>query len=485
MVNTLSAGTLMLSEYKSYTLLLSNLMQNYLRYTNQFNGVQMKIFIQKISILLIATASLQAQSETLVFDHVNIIPMDKEHVLYDHRVIVVDDKITRIEPSSAKLTLKPDRVIEATGQYMIPGLADTHYHQNGWSTEKDDLQYKLLIANGVTSILDMGEWDGQDAIATRYRANKKSTLSPFFSTVGPQLDANNIKTPEDAVKMVLFHKTRGYDFIKIHGNIAKDAYLTLLDEAEKAGIPTVGHTQRDKPFELALRMASIVHAEDIVMAFSDESNLSVVDMDETLAKDIATQVKDSGIYVAPTLSTVAMIQDWTDPQRFEALKTREINKYLPKDDLAWWLSPESDYFQPFFKSEHGLDYINKVIKGSKMLTAALHNAGVPLLIGSDSFGIQVTGFSVHEDMEQLQSVGVSPYHVLRAATVMPARFLKRSASAGTINEGKNAQFVLLNKNPLINIKNTRAITGVMLKGQWFDKNQLDEMLKQAEEAYKK
>jgi hypothetical protein len=445
----------------------------------------MKIFIQKISILLIATTSLQAQSETLVFDHVNIIPMDKEHVLYDHRVIVVDDKITRIEPSSVKLTVKADRIIESTDQYMIPGLSDTHYHQNGWSTEKDDLQYKLLIANGVTSVLSMGEWGGQDAIATRYRANKKSTLSPFFATVGPQLDNNNIKTPEDAIKMVQFHQDRGYDFIKIHGNIAKDAYLTLLDEAEKSGIQTLGHTQRDKPFELSLRMANIVHAEDIVMAFSDESNLSVVDMDEKLAKDIATQVKDSGIYVAPTISTVAMIQDWTDPQRFEVLKVRPINKYLPKDALAWWLSPESDYFQPFFKSEHGLEYIDKVIKGTRMLTTELHKAGVPLLIGSDSFGIQVTGFSVHEDMEQLQSVGVSPYHVLRAATVMPARFLKRTASAGTINEGKNAQFVLLDKNPLDDIKNTRAIAGVMLKGQWFERSQLDEMLKQAEEAYKK
>lgn len=274
--------------------------------------------------------------------------MDKERVLYDHRVIVVDDKITRIEPSSSRLKVKADRIIESTDQYMIPGFSDTHYHQNGWSIEEDDLQYKLLIANGVTSVLGMGEWGGQDTIATRYRANRKSTMSPFFSTVGPQLDANNIKTPEDAIKMVQFHKDRGYDFIKIHGNIAIDAYLTLLDEAEKAGIPTLGHTQRDKPFELALRMANIVHAEDIVMAFSDESNLLVVDMEEKLAKDIATQVKDSGIYVAPTLSKVAMIQDWTDPQRFKALKAREINKYLPKDDLAWWLSPKSDYHQEFF-----------------------------------------------------------------------------------------------------------------------------------------
>ncbi|MFT6100053.1 MAG: imidazolonepropionase-like amidohydrolase [Arenicella sp.] len=445
----------------------------------------MKNLIIKISLLLIATASVPAQSATLVFDHVNIIPMDKEQVLYDQRVTVVDDKIFSIEPASSKLKIKADRIVDSRGQFMIPGLSDTHYHQIGYSIEADDLQYKLLIANGITSVLSMGEWKGQDTIAIRNRANKKATLSPFFSTVGPQLEDHNVKTSEDAIKMVQHHKERGYDFIKVHGNIATDAYFTLLDEAEKAGISVVGHTQRDKPFEFALRMASIVHAEDIVMAFSDEANLSVVDMDDNLAKDIAAQVKDSGIYVAPTLSTVAMIQDWTDPQRFEALKTREINKYLPTGDLKWWTGSENDYHKEFFLSDHGLSYMDKVIKGTRTLTAALHQAGVPMLVGSDNFGIQVTGFSFHKEMQHLQNAGVPTYDILRAATVISARFLGRSASAGSINVGKNAEFVILDKNPLTDIQNTQAIAGVMLKGKWFDRSQLDEMLQKVEDANKK
>jgi imidazolonepropionase-like amidohydrolase len=445
----------------------------------------MNILYKVIGLLLIVITSMEAKSETLVFNHVNVIPMDKEQVLYDHRVIVIDNKIISIEPASSKLNIKPDRIIESAGQFMIPGLSDTHYHQNGYSIEADDLQYKLLVANGITSVLSMGEWGGQDTIAIRKRANQISTLSPFFATVGPQLDANNIKTSKDAIKMVQYHEDRGYDFIKIHGNIANDAYLTLLDEAEKAGIPTLGHTQRDKPFELALRMASIVHAEDIVMAFSDEANLTIVDMDEILAKEIATQVKDSGIYVAPTLATVSMIQDFTVAERFKVLKAREINKYLPKSAIEWWTGPDGSYQQEFFQTQLGLDYINKVINGTRLLTTALHQAGVPLLIGSDNFGMQVTGFSLHEDMEHLQSVGVPAYHILRAATVISARFLKRSASAGTINEGKNAQFVLLNKNPLVDIKNTRSIVGVMLKGKWYNRQALDQMLLEVELAYNK
>jgi hypothetical protein len=118
------------------------------------------------------------------------------------------------------------------------------------------------------------------------------------------------------------------------------------------------------------------------------------------------------------------------------------------------------------------------------LTAALYQADVPMLVGSDSFGIQITGFSVHKEMQHMQNAGIPAYDVLRAATVMSARFLGRTASAGTINEGKNAEFVMLAKNPLLDIKNAQAITGVMLKGKWLDRAQLDNMLQQAEDAQK-
>ena len=198
---------------------------------------------------------------------------------------------------------------------MIPGLTDAHYHQTGDTEEENDLQYKLLIANGVTSVISMAEWSGQDTIAIRERSKLDSVLAPFYTTVGPQVNDSNVLTPDDAFKMVQLHKDRGYDFIKIHGNIPKDAYIALLDSAEKVDIRVVGHTQRDKPLEYSLRLSNIVHMEDIVMVFSSEANLTIVDIDDQLAEDIAGQVKDSGIYVAPTLSIVAMIPEFTDEER--------------------------------------------------------------------------------------------------------------------------------------------------------------------------
>lgn len=432
---------------------------------------------------MVTLFSFQLHADTIVFDHVNVIPMVKNEVLYDQRVIVVNGTITAIEPATSKLTVKADRVIDSKNQFMIPGLSDTHYHQTGSTIEENELQYKLLIANGVTSVLSMGEWSGQDTIAIRQRANHKTALAPFYKTVGPQVEGYKVKTPEAAIETVNFHKERGYDFIKIHSNLPKDAYLTLLEEAEKAGIPVIGHTQRDKPLELSLRLTKIVHVEDIFMVFSDENNLKINDIDQQLAKSIASQVKDSGIYVAPTLSTVSMIPDFTNPKRYKALKARDINKYLPKSVFDWWTGPKGSYQQEFFTTPLGLDYIDRVIKGVHQLTLALHKADVPLLVGSDNFGMQITGFSVHEEMQMMQDAGIPAFDVLRAATVTSARFLERHATTGTINEGKNAEFIILNKNPLEDIRNTRSITGVMLKGQWLNRKQIDDMLLQVELAH--
>ena len=218
------------------------------------NSLYMATYKTITKLIFITALNVPVHAETLIFNHINVIPMDQERVLYDQRVIVVDNKIKTIKPASSKLTLEADQVIESQGNYMMPGLTDAHYHQTGYTEEENDLQYKLLIANGVTSVISMAEWSGQDTIAIRQRSKQSSVLAPHYVTVGPQVNNSNVATTDDAVKMVQHHIDRGYDFIKVHGNMPKDAYFALLDSAEKADIRVVGHTQRDKPLEYSLRL---------------------------------------------------------------------------------------------------------------------------------------------------------------------------------------------------------------------------------------
>lgn len=427
----------------------------------------------------------KADAEIITFEHVNVIPMDEELVLSNYRVVVDNDKITVIEPMSAKTIHKSDRTIDCHGKYMLPGLTDAHYHPRGASTEKDfELFYKLLIANGITSVISMGEDGGQDAIAIRDHANNSSVLAPVYFTAGPFLGGEELKSPKDAIESVRYHKQRGYDFIKVHEDFTLDTYLTLLREAEKAGIPVVGHAQRELPLEYTLRLTLIAHMEEIVDIFSDNKNFKIADISDQEAKKIAAQVKNSGVYISPTLSVLAMIQDYRDDVRFDKLKNRSQTKFLSKEEFLNYTTEGKEYRREVFSSPKGVEAVDKLVKGTQLLTKAFYEAGVPMLVGTDNIGLQISGFSIHDEMAAMSAAGLSAFSILNSATALSARYLKRQAIAGTISIGKNAEFILLSKNPLNDIKNTRDIQGVMLKGKWLDKKALDQLLLDVKAARK-
>ncbi len=441
--------------------------------------------ITRLVVASLVFLAYNLNAKTILFEHVNLIPMDMEIILYDQNVLVIDDKIVSITPFQPEQKYKSDQKINCRGKYMMPGLVDAHFHQTGKSIDDFKLQFNLLIANGVTSAISMMEWDGQDTIGLRDYASRKDNLAPYYVTAGPGLDAATLKNPDDAIKMVAYHKQRGYDFIKLHGNIDKETYLTLLREAEKNRIPVVGHAQRNMPLEYSLRLALIAHMEEITMVFSDENKMEIVDMNELLAMQIAKDVKNSGIYLSPTLSIMAGIENFTDDDRFKKFKTRSINQYLSPATFKENTLEGKEYRSTFFLSPQGKELVRKIIASNKTLTLAMHKAGVPLLVGSDNFGLQITGFSLHDEMQQMNEAGIPAFDVLKAATVTGTRYLNRSAVAGTISEGKNAEFVILAKNPLDNINNTREIEGVMLKGQWLNKKRLDNLLRDVKTAQAK
>lgn len=441
-------------------------------------SIKTKILFSAIFIM----SSFYARAEVIAFENVNVIPMDEERVLYNHRVITDGEKIAAVESMGQETSIKADRKVDCRGKYMIPGLVDTHYHQPGSDPKEYDLLYKTLLANGITTVVSMGEMDGQDTIAIRERANKKENIAPIYYTVGPMLEPARLKTPQDAIDTVRFHKQRGYDFIKVHGDFSKETYLTLLDEAEKAHIRVIGHAQRLMPLEYTLRLAHIAHMEDILMVFSDEVNFNVSNINDQQAKSIAKQVKDSGAFVSPTLSILAIIQDYTDEKRFEILKKRPENAYLSKSTFREYTAPDENYRTALFLSPKGLAEVDKLVRNTKKLTQAFYKAGVPMLVGSDNFGMQIVGFSFHDEMEKMNNAGMPVYEVLNSATVMSARYLNRYPIAGTISVGKNAEFALLEENPLKDIKNTRNVQGIMLKGKWFDKSVLDQFLADVRDA---
>ncbi len=419
-----------------------------------------------------------AQTDTLLIENVNVIPMIEETILYNQRVVVAHGKIIRVEPMSATLEFRNPHVVDGSGKYLIPGLNEMHYH---WRNKEGGIvrDFKLLIANGVTTVRNMAEYDWQDHISIRDSIDDGKLFGPNYFTSGPYLKFGDLQSSADVQSVVEQHYRKGYDFIKIADDLPKDIYLKVLERAADYNIPVMGHAQREMDLEYSLRMKSIEHVEEFVYLFGDEQR-----RDSLFLKNAVEQIKNSGIVIVPTLVVFDMIVKCLDDNSFAKLKEKEVATYLLNGDHGYWASDDNPYRQNLKgKVINGMDalpLLEGYFEWMKNFTKILAKEDVPMMTGSDTFGFVVPGFSLHEEFQFLQEAGLSPYEILKASTLTPARYLGSIATEGTITVGKNANLVLLNKNPLEDIKNTKTIEGVLLKGEWLGRDQLDSLLKEVE-----
>lgn len=426
---------------------------------------------------------------TIAFENVNVIPMDKDIILKNHRVLVSNGKIISIEPSTTKSSYNIQKSIDATGKYLIPGLSEMHYHwRNGKETPEDD--FKLLIANGVTTFRNMSEESKHKQTQKVIKSKIKSGeyFAPNYYTTGPYLKYKHLKTKELILEQVKRHKESEYDFLKLADNLPKDLYLFLLQEAHKNNLEIIGHAQQKLPLEYSLRMKSIEHVEEFVYIFNKKEDLTYLNNNTEELHKIAKDIQNSGIYVAPTLVIFESLINYLDNEVFEKMQRSDLSKYLSPKEREKYLT-EKNYIREGTKGfiidgMTAKDLFQKYMVWMQKFTKILHDNNVKLLTGSDTFGMAIVGFSIHREMEILQKLGLKPFDILNASTVNAARYLDSYPVEGTITEGKNANLVLLNKNPLENIKNTQTIEGVMLHGKWFNRNQLNRMLLEVKNAFK-
>ena len=418
------------------------------------------------------------QNDTIVIKNVHVIPMHQEVIWEDHQVVIANGKIVAMGPSDKTWTNKKVKIIDGTGKYLIPGLHEMHYHWRNkeWGIARD---FKLLIANGVTTVRNMAEYDWQDHVSIKDSINQGKLFGPNYYTSGPYLQSGDLQTNEDVEKVVEQHYEKGYDFLKIADNLPKHIYLEVLERAQLYGIPVMGHAQREMDLEFSLRMKSIEHIEEFVYLFDDAQRA-----DQMFLRNAVEQIKNSGVVIAPTLVVFDMIVKCLDDQSFAKLKATDANQYMLRGDFGYWSSDENPYRKDLkgriINGKEALPLLEAYFVWMKNFTKTLAAADVPLMTGSDTFGFVVPGFSLHEEFQFLQEAGLTPFQILKATTVTPARYLDTLATEGTISEGKSANLVLLNKNPLEHIANTKSIEGVILKGEWLDRPQLDSLLKEVE-----
>jgi imidazolonepropionase-like amidohydrolase len=332
----------------------------------------------------------------------------------------------------------------------------------------------------VTTVFNL---DGRPAhLIWKKQIAEGKLLGPTIFSTGPIFyGANDVRA---AAKEVDDDAAAGYDAFKIYNPVKKDQYAAVADEVHKKNLLFIGHISRDVDVDLTLSSGqSIAHMEEFTYTyFNTKRSRKTEDIvfDESKIAALSKQVKESGVYVVPTVNTFHdIVRQATDLKGF--LTTPALKHVAP-----WVLAdlqPGVDRYANNFKPER-YQYLRDSYAFQLKLVKGFADAGVPLMSGTDATGVgTVAGFSEHDELRDFVKAGLTPFQALQTATVIPAKYLREADVAGTVAVGKKADLVLLSANPLENIDNTRKIAGVMVHGQWLDQTKIQALLDGLPAAY--
>lgn len=416
-----------------------------------------------------------------VIKNVNVITMDSlNSVINNATVVIVNNRIESINgniPKNAK-------VIDGKGKWLMPGLIDMHVHAptdsgpfgpkipTQGATLFFDLQdYMLLdIANGVTTIFELSA--KAEHFGQRNEIGKGAVIGPRMALAalfdGGEGQGRKVNTAEEGRQAVRSAKAEGYEFIKLYANLNVETYLAIIEEANKQGMKTVGHIP--DAFEGKLK-AAFVPGFGLV-AHAEELSNYAVDFSEAEAKEMALILKENGTWLSPTLTTLERIL--SQVKSLDELKALPSLKYVHPLLQSKWLSANK-YNK--MSSPENIAHFEQLVKFNKLIVKACKEAGVKIVAGTDAgTSSVVAGFAMHDELELLVDAGLTPKEALYSATALGATWLGIDKITGTIEVGKYADLLLLDENPLLNIKNTRKIAGVFVNGKWLDKNKINSML---------
>lgn len=408
---------------------------------------------------------------------VAVIPMTRDTILPNRTVLVRGGRIERIGRAEEVAVPASARRIDGTGRYLLPAFADMHVHL--WR----DAEVLMLLSAGVTLVRNMAGSPYQLELRRRIEAGE--LLGPEIYTTGPIMygEGPNAWTDADsAAAEVRRQAAAGYDFVKAYEYLPRDVYHAIDSVADEVGMPVVGHVSSLVGMEEALQLGqgSVEHVYPFTWVVSRDTAVGVPHFTEVVDAWLnvdpermvawAERARESGVWFVPTAGSLL----------HEFSPTPQMARHRSRPDLAWddpWTRiARLEYLPRRYTDGRDEAYMGRVAAGDAVrdtMTRILHEAGVPVLAGSDHPPV---GFSLLDEIVELARLGLGPWEALASATVRPARFLGLEAERGTIREGHRAELVLLDGNPLEDIESVRRVAGVMTRGQWLEATELRALL---------
>ena len=438
----------------------------------------MKKYALVTVLIALGVALASAQRPQLAVVNVAVFDAVAGTMASDMTVLIDGDTIAAVGPAKATSVPRGARTIDGRGQFVIPGLWDMHTHLSYARSNA----LLTLVANGVTTVRDLGS-DLSEIDVWRGRIDAGALVGPSIIRAGPILNGREfnryqlaIANANDAKATVRALQKAGVDLVKVHRQTPRDAYFAAVEETHRLRLPLSGHVPMTvTPAEASDAGQSTI--EHVITLFEGtfSTDMSAADLlagvrawRSSSAADalFATFVRNNTI-VDPTLSTERYAVRWLE------------HRPDPRDQyLAASGKKEIEVVYKAFLEDaaQALAERKALLPELVAVVGRMHRAGVRLITGTDmSLGVVHPGFGTHEELEALVEAGLTPTEALRAATINPAGLFPR-IDAGMVGAGKRADLVLLEANPLDDIRNTQRIRSVIVRGRHFDRKALDALL---------
>jgi imidazolonepropionase-like amidohydrolase len=479
--------------------------------------------------MLFAAASTRAQVDsTIAFVDVNVVPMDSERVLTRHTVVVQGDRIISIDPADEAVLPRGTRRIEALGKYLIPGLIDAHgrlLSDDYIDPGSVELELAVAVANGVTT---MRHARGDPRLLRlRDRVAAEDVPFPALYVSSPEIasipgaygfNGRFVQSPFEGASAVRQFREAGYDFVTMAAANAADVYEGVMLTARGSRMPLIGRIPAAVTLQRALDAGqqiefldgyteALAAAEPVPADGPSGSGLwqpdrwrLLGDVDDGRLEDVAQATVDAEVWNIPMLAALrAALGLAPEEERGGAAAERFISPTVRAALRRAGQEREAQLPQPQLRRRYA-ELRDQIVR-------QIDRAGGKLMAGSgDPPWSAPYGFGLYDELAALAAAGMAPWAVLRAATAGPAEFLSfrgggRAEYAtvdeggirftpttnvdvdfGRIDVGLRADLVLLSDNPLDDVANVRLVEGVMLRGRWLPRDELDALLARSAEV---
>lgn len=418
-----------------------------------------------------------------IISNVNIINVRDGSIAEGKTVLIDTGRIVQIldsAPEEAGSAL----MIDGSGKFLLPGLAEMHAHIPSPEQGREYIEETLFLylSNGVTTI--RGMLGHPIHLELREEAEKGDLLSPRIFTSSPSLNGNSTQSPEEAREKILAYQADGYDFLKLHPGLRADVFEEIARTAREAGIPFAGHVSVSVGIRRALESgyASVDHVDGYLEGLVPESAGVAADengffgynftrlADTEKIAELVEMSRRHQVWVVPTQS---LFERWFSPEDANALGRAPEMRYMPASTIEKWISSKQELTAGDF-NESQWEEFNQI---RRKLIYELQQNGHGLLLGSDAPQVfNVPGFSIHHELDAMIRAGLSPLEAIQSGTLNPALFFGREGDFGEITESASADFLLLNANPLEDIRALQMPAGVMVRGTWLSREEIDERL---------